>query len=193
MPKIDSFTFYSNAIKKHGIDAKGVNWLSKKNQELRFDEILQLLPDVLSEYSLGDAGCGFGDFYHYLVKKDKQVKHYMGVDSLLEMVSLATTQTQEEILHLDICKETLPVKDYYICSGALNILTSFETHLFIHNCYKSSRKAFIFNTLYGDRASDTYNYIQKKEIQSIAEKLKVRKVIYKEGYIENDITVMFEK
>ncbi|MDF1877743.1 class I SAM-dependent methyltransferase [Sulfurimonas sp. SAG-AH-194-L11] len=193
MPKIDNFKFYSNAIKKHGFNAKGVNWLSKETQELRFDEILQLLPDALSESSLGDAGCGFGDFYHYLVKQDKKPKYYTGIDSLLKMVHLATTKTQEEILHLDICKETLPIKDYYICSGALNILTTFETHLFIQNCYKSSRKSFIFNTLYGDKQSNTYNYMQKNEIENIAKRLEVRKIVYREDYIENDITVMFLK
>ncbi len=109
------------------------------------------------------------------------------------MVELASSNTEVEILHLDICKESVPIKDYYICSGALNILTYFETHLFIQNCYNSSRKAFIFNTLYGSKESETYNYLGKDFIESIAKKLNVKKVIYKEGYLENDITVMFLK
>jgi len=193
MPKIDSLKFYSNAIKKHGVCAKGVNWLSQENQELRFREIMQLLPDRLSIYSLGDAGCGFGDFYHYLLREKTIPIDYTGIDSLVEMVSLASTQTQVEILHLDICKEPLPVRDYYVCSGALNILTPFETHLFIQNCYKSSVKAFIFNTLYGNGSSDTYNYMQKSSIENIAKILKVKQIIYRDNYIKNDITVMFLK
>ncbi|SFV50735.1 hypothetical protein MNB_SM-4-442 [hydrothermal vent metagenome] len=193
MPKINSLKFYSNAIKKHGISAKGLNWLSRENQELRFREIMHLLPETLSTYSIGDAGCGFGDFYHYLLKQNAVPKLYTGVDSLVEMVRLASTHTQGEILHLDICKEPLPVRDYYICSGALNILTPFETHLFIQNCYKSCAKAFIFNTLYGDNISVTYNYMQKLSIENIAKTLKVKKIIYRNNYIKNDITVMFLK
>lgn len=193
MPRIDTRKFYLSAIKKHGVSAKGVNWLSKENQELRFKEILQLLPYVLNEYSLGDAGCGFGDFYSYLIKNNRQLKNYLGIDAHIEIVELASANTEVEILHLDICKESVPIKDYYVCSGALNILTYFETHLFIQNCYNSSRKAFIFNTLYGDKESETYNYLQKDFIESIAKKLNVKKVIYKEGYLESDITVMFVK
>ena len=193
MPKIDTFNFYANAIKKHGTTAKGVNWLSKKNQELRFKQIVQLLPKDISLYSLGDAGCGFGDFYHYLTRLKKPLKHYTGIDSHSDMVRIAQEQTQQEILLLDISKESLPLKDYYVCSGALNVLTLFETHLFIQNCYNSSKKAFIFNVLYGDKKSDTYNYLQKETFESIAKKLDVVKVVYKEGYLENDITVMFMK
>lgn len=193
MPRIDTRKFYLSAIKKYGLSARGVNWLSKENQDLRFLEILKLLPCDLSEYSLGDAGCGFGDFSSYLIKHDRQLKSYLGIDAHIEMVALASSNAEVEILHLDICKESVPIKDYYICSGALNILTTFETHLFIQNCYNSSRKAFIFNTLYGNKESETYNYLQKDFIESIAKKLNVKKVIYKEGYLENDITVMFLK
>ncbi|MDF1878189.1 class I SAM-dependent methyltransferase [Sulfurimonas sp. SAG-AH-194-C20] len=193
MPKINSSKFYTSAIQKYGLNAKGLNWSSKKNQELRFHEILQLLPEQLDTFCIGDAGCGFGDFYRYLGKKDRKPASYLGVDSLSDMVSIASTQTPTEILHLDICKEELPIQDYYICSGALNVLTDFEIHLFIHNCYNSSRKAFIFNALYGDKESDTYNYMQKYEIENIAKNLKVKNIIYREGYLENDITVMFLK
>ena len=44
MPKINSLKFYSNAIKKHEISAKGLNLLSQENQELHFREIMQPLP-----------------------------------------------------------------------------------------------------------------------------------------------------
>ena len=193
MPKIDSTRFYLNTIKKYGTTPKGVSWLSAHNQTVRFKEIVQLLPTALTSFSIGDAGCGFADFYKYLVHIDRKPKLYTGIDSLYEMTTIATNQTPDEILHLDICKETLPIRDYYVCSGALSLLTLFETHLFLQNCYNSSREAFIFNTLYGSKQSDTYNYLQKEFIESVAKKLNVKKVIYTEGYLESDITVMFIK
>jgi len=191
VPKIDSEKFYTSAIEKFGTTARGVNWASKKNQELRFDAIIQLLPDDLSDVSIADAGCGFGDFYLYLKKKKRVPREYIGIDSVIDMYSIASQNTAQEILNLDICHDTLPNSDYYICSGALNVLTPFETHLFIQNCYNSSKKAFIFNALHGDKESETYNYLSKEAILEIAQNLNLKDTIFKSGYMEDDITVSF--
>ena len=83
--------------------------------------------------------------------------------------------------------------DYYLCSGALNILTPFETYQFIANCYKASKKGFVFNALFGEKKSATYNYMNKKQIQEIATNLHVKKIAYKEDYLDNDISVGFFK
>ena len=191
MPRIDSEKFYQSAIEMHGTSAKGVNWASKKNQIVRFENILKLLPKDIHQYSLVDAGCGFGDFYGYLSKYKSLPKEYLGIDSLIDMYSIASENTGCEILIANICTDEIPVKDYYICSGALNVLTKFETHQFIANCYKSSKKAFIFNALHGDKDSETYNYLTIQEIKLIAVELKVGELILRDGYLENDITVGF--
>ncbi|MEA2073238.1 MAG: class I SAM-dependent methyltransferase, partial [Campylobacterota bacterium] len=191
VPKIDSEKFYTSAIEMFGTTARGVNWASKKNQELRFDAILKLLPDDLSSFSIADAGCGFGDFYLYLEKKKRLPKRYIGIDSVLEMYSIASQNTAQEILNTDICRDPLPNADYYICSGALNVLTPFETQLFVQNCYNSSRKAFIFNALYGDTVSETYNYLTQKSIDEMVFNLKVASITTEDKYMPDDITVGF--
>ena len=193
MPRINNEQFYKSAIKKYGTSAQGVHWNSQNSQEIRFKTILKMLPDDLHNYTLADAGCGFGDFYIWMQNQDNIALDYIGLDSLESMVEVASKNTSQKIIKADICKEKLVEADYYICSGAMNILDKFETHLFIQNCYKSARKAFIFNVLYGDKESETYNYLNKKTIEAIANKLNVKKVIYKEGYLKNDITVMFIK
>jgi len=191
MARINNKLFYTSAIKQHGYSAKGLNWISQETQELRFDVLLEFLPDDLSSFCLGDAGCGFGDIYNYMQTHSKVPKEYLGVDSLHEMCLITQEKTASSTLLADICKDKLPTKDYYLCSGALNILTSFETHQFISNCYKSSKYGFIFNILYGDKKSDTYNYITKEKIQNIAKELNVKKIVLKDDYLENDITVGF--
>ena len=191
MPRINSEKFYTSAIEMHGTSPQGVNWASKENQLLRFDAILKLLPKELSSYSIADAGCGFGDFYTYMSKKKKTPQKYIGIDSLLDMYSIASENTGCEIINADICKDILPNADYYICSGALNVLTKFETHQFIQNCYNSSKRGFIFNALHGDNLSETYNYLTTHEIKQIAKDLKVKELIFKENYLEDDITVGF--
>jgi len=191
MPKIDSEKFYTSAIEMYGTTARGVNWASQKNQRLRFQTILKLLPDDLRLFTLADAGCGFGDFYSYLLKKREGVGRYLGIDNHIDMTSITAKKTAQEVLNADICRDTLPKSDYYICSGALNVLTPFETRLFIANCYKSSKQAFIFNVLHGDKESQTYNYLTTQKIKIIAQELQVNKVVFESGYLEDDITVGF--
>jgi len=188
MPRINNHKFYTSALKTYGQTPRGVNWLSLQNQTLRFDAILSLLPQNISSITLGDAGCGFGDFYTYLEHKPK---NYIGVEIVKELQKIAHSTTKSKIILCDITKDKLPTQDYYVCSGALNILTPFETHQFIANCYKSSKYGFVFNAIYGDKTSKTYNYLTKETLETIAENLKVKKVIYKEGYLEHDITVGF--
>lgn len=193
MPRIDNRQFYLAALKKHGISSYGLNWSSDAHQSIRFEKILTLLGDVLDDCIIGDAGCGFGDFYHYIQSSSLHVKQYIGIDSIKEMCEIATQKTACDIIHADITKEALPVVDYYICSGALNILTPFEMQLFVRNCFESSKKGFIFNALYGDKISKTYNYVNMDTIDTLAQSLHVKDVKLQEGYLEHDITVGFFK
>ena len=191
MPRIDSEKFYSQAIKKFPDDARALHWTSNLTQELRFEILLELLPDDLSALSIGDAGCGFGDFYNYLRKNSLTPHSYVGIDIHDEMCHIARKNCSLEILKADICKEPIPVVDFYVCSGALNILSEFETRLFIHNCYKSSRIGFIFNALHGEDESEVYNYITTQRIQEIAKELGVKEPIFRTDYLDSDITIGF--
>lgn len=189
MPRIDSQKFYNSAIALHGITAQGVNWTSQKNQELRFDILLSLLPQNI--ISLGDAGCGFGHLYTYMKKKKRLPQKYFGIDVLSQMQIIASKYTQTEILLADITKDPIPNVDYYLCSGAMNVLHPFETLLFIKNCFNASRYGFIFNILHGDKPSQTYNYMSTAKIQSIAKNLNVKRVEIRDDYMPNDITIGF--
>ena len=126
-----------------------------------------------------------------MYKKKKIPTQYIGIDSLIDMYSIASENTGCEILIADICKDILPSASFYTCSGALNVLNTFETHLFIANCYKSSEEGFIFNALHGDKQSETYNYLTTAKINEIAKELHVREVKFLDGYLEDDITVGF--
>ncbi|MDO8453040.1 MAG: class I SAM-dependent methyltransferase [Sulfurimonas sp.] len=193
MPRIDSKLFYEAALQKYGITPEGLHWNSELYQKIRFDIILDMLPDDLENFTLCDAGCGFGDFYAYMRENSRISKKYIGIDSLETMCAIAKERTKCEILQADICKEPLPHADFYICSGAMNILTEFETHLFIRNCFTACESGFIFNILHGDNASQTYNYISTSQIKEIAKELGVKQILYSDEYIRNDITVGFFK
>jgi SAM-dependent methyltransferase len=193
MPRIDEKAFYEAAIKKHGITPMGLNWFSVLSQETRFDVLLEMLPNDLESYTLCDAGCGFGDFYTYMEKNSQMCKKYTGIDTLEFMCSVAKKRTGCEIVQANICKEQLPHADYYICSGAMNVLNDFETHLFIRNCFSACGVGFIFNILHGDFDTTTYNYMTTQQIENIAKKLGVKSIAYAREYMDNDITVGFFK
>jgi predicted TPR repeat methyltransferase len=193
MPKIDNDTFYSSAIQRYGVCAKGVNWNSNKTQTIRFKTMCKMLPEDLKERDLIDAGCGFGDFYIYLQKNKTLPNNYTGIDCHDDMVSIASNNTGCEILNLDIVKDELPKADFVVCSGAMNVLNPYETFLFMKNCFLSSNVAFVFNILHGEKKSETYNYLTSKQIELFAKDLDVKKITYLSGYLDADITVRFDK
>ncbi|NCO01987.1 MAG: class I SAM-dependent methyltransferase [Epsilonproteobacteria bacterium] len=190
MPRIDSEKFYTSAIGKYGITPQGLNWNSKLFQDIRFSVLLEMLPRDLSEITIADAGCGFGDLYHYMQEKPKE---YIGIDSLQIMCEIASEKTSCKIIRADVCKDELPHADYYLCSGAMNVLKSFESYQFIRNCFLACGNGFIFNALHGEKESKTYNYLSTCQIETIAKELKVGHVEIRTDYLESDITVGFFK
>ena len=193
MSRINSEQFYKNAIKKYGVTPQGVCWLDAERQALRFHLLHSFLPNDLSTYSIADAGCGFGDFYHFLQNNKTLPKKYVGIDAIDEMCRITQKRTQQSVVHANILKDELPPSDYYVCSGAMNLLTKFETTLFIRKCFHASSKGFLFNVLHGDHQSNTYNYVNKKTLEDIADALEVRELRYKDDYLKHDITVGFYK
>ena len=88
----------------------------------------------------------------------------------------------------NILQDEIPFADYYICSGAMNILEKNEAFIFINNCFNASKKAFIFNLLKNDQLSklnitDIYTYCK-----SLSNKINIR-----ENYLDNDISILMEK
>ena len=89
-------------------------------QELRFYQLIKLLPENSQDYSLLDYGCGYGAFLTFL--RDKGINcHYVGYDCLKNMID------QAELLHKNdqrskfVCESTVAEKfDYSIGSGVFN-------------------------------------------------------------------------
>ena len=192
MPRIDNEKFYRSAIDRHGLTPGGVHWNSEHSQKTRFKVIASLLPDDLSKTTLVDAGCGFGDFYLYLCEKKRAPFRYGGLDCMAPMVDEAQARTGCDIRLCDILHDPLDEADYYVCSGAMNILERFETHLFITRCFEHARRGFVFNLLEGRDESMVYNYFTAREISAIGRNLGA-KVAVKRGYLERDFTVAFYK
>ena len=190
MSRIDNEKFYTAAIKKHGENSRGVHWNSTHSQEKRFEVLLSFIKE--ENFSLVDAGCGFGDLYHFLKTKEIDIESYIGLDLSPSMVKIAQSKTEQTVYEKDICRDELPVADYYFCSGAMNILSRFDTYLFITNCFKASKKGFVFNLLMGEDDSLVYNHFYPKELENLFDDLGAS-VSIKKGYLPHDFSVFLEK
>ena len=189
MPRIDNKKFYDALLNKYGYGARGLGWLNKNNQQIRFDVLHQLLSCDLHVSTLVDAGCGVAHFYDYLNIQKNLPKRYIGIDLHANILKEAKARTGIETHLLDITTDELIVADYYICSGAMNILNKDEAYAFISNVMHYCQKAFAFNILCGPFESDIYNYLLESELIEIAQTLGVSYKLH-QGYLKNDISMI---
>jgi SAM-dependent methyltransferase len=192
MPRIDTEAFYRTAMTKYGNTAEGVHWNSTYSQERRFAMLREFLPASLTDTVLVDVGCGFGDLYCYLKRHHDLPGRYIGIDLLPAMVKIAHQRTGCEILYRDVLVDELPVADYYVCSGAMNILTRMETYCFIKRCFKASRFSFVFNLLWGDDESEVFNYRHPDEIWAWSQTLAAARVWLRDHYLPGDFSMALE-
>jgi SAM-dependent methyltransferase len=189
MSKKDNHTFYKSAIKKYGISAKGVHWNSQFTQYKRFEIITNFIKNEIRNSVIIDAGCGFGEYYNYLFDNDFKPKSYIGIDCEEKMIELASKRFLNTNFYVkDILKDELFVADYYICSGAMNILEKEEIFIFIKKCFEASNVGFVFNFLKNDPLTNVDIVDILKYSRSLSNNVKIE-----ENYLENDISIFIKK
>lgn len=190
---IDNQTFYNYVFEAHGQTPQGLSWNSKHTQEIRFEIITQFLKNELHKQSIVDAGCGFGDLYAYWQNQNIFPLQYIGIDVMEKFIDIASKRfAKVSFLHRDILKDALPKADWYIASGSLNILSDFETWLFLENMLFYAKKGIVFNILAGNKISQQFNYKTKEEIKKFAKNKNVACEII-EDYLPNDMSVKLLK
>ncbi len=191
MSRIDNDRYYSEVIERHGVSARGVHWNSQQTQYKRFEILLEMI-ELSGNESVVDVGCGFADLYIYMEKEHCAPRSYIGLEIMETMVEAARKRVDSEIRKCDVLRDPLPEADYYICSGAMNILTREETDMFIIRCLHASKKGFVFNLLEGEDSSMVYNYYRPEEIEELAKALGVSFRMQR-GYLPKDFTVYLQK
>ena len=188
MARIDQKEFYKNNYESFGVSAQGVAWDSAQTQKRRFSTIFSCLGDVKND-TIVDAGCGFGDFYIFLKERGNLPKSYIGLDLCKPMVDEAKARTGCQIIQKDILHQSIPMADWYVASGSMNLLTKMETQIFIQRCFEKSRKGFIFNLLEGRERNGKYSYWKAHDIQKLCQSM-CTYVEIKDGYMDGDITII---
>jgi SAM-dependent methyltransferase len=189
MAKKNNTEFYEESIKRYGISAQGVNWNSDYTQYKRFEILTSFIEHDIKESSIIDAGCGFAEYYNYLFDNNLKPKSYLGIDCEDQMINLASKRfLNTEFKKQDILGEELDFADYYICSGAMNILEEDEVFIFINKCFNNSKKAFVFNFL----KNDSLTKVSKTQVVNHCLKLS-SKIKIKEDYLSNDFSIYLKK
>jgi SAM-dependent methyltransferase len=185
MPIFQNHTFYKKALKEYGVSAQGVHWSSKYTQYKRFEVLTQFIQKELDACSIVDVGCGFGEYVKYLKEFYCLPQTYIGIDCEAFMIETCQRRFPSlQFLCKDVFKNELPIADYYVCSGAMNILNQKEFFQFLQRCFESSLKGIVFNFL----TKDSFNDIQKEEILTYCQKLPCT-INIQEGYLYNDMSL----
>jgi len=110
---------YESRYTELGYNIKTVGWGTVQSQHLRF-KILAGIAD-LSDSSICDIGCGFGDLYPYLIQRFSNIE-YTGFDLCCKLINEAKKRYPDaRFEQFDILEKNLNEKfDYIFCSGALN-------------------------------------------------------------------------
>ena len=70
---------YSKRLDTLGYDVKTLGWGSVEQQEYRFSQTVSSEINF-HDKSVLDIGCGFGDFYKFLIKTKTPIRNYIGYD-----------------------------------------------------------------------------------------------------------------
>jgi len=149
--------YYTGKALKFGNTANGVDWNSKESQELRFEQLLNLVKGSKS-FSILDYGCGYGALNDYLTNFSNDIR-YTGYDISKEMIERAAQSNKKSE---SMFTDKLDGKnfDFLVASGVFNVkLESDDDKWFEYIIATLSqfdqlcRKGFAFNilTMYSDK------------------------------------------
>lgn len=153
-PEINDF--YRSKLTEHGASAPGVGWKDKESQEIRFQQLVKVIPPD-SDFSINDLGCGTGNLITLLESGFKGRYTYTGYDALEEMINTAKQQFPEgpliKFLKIsDYCQ--MKVSDYSVASGIFNVRNNikdseWESYILatLSAMSQNSLKGFAFNAL----------------------------------------------
>lgn len=127
---------YEKRLEELGLSPQTLGWRSKRQQYVRF-EILAGIGD-LHRRSILDLGCGFGDFYDFLLGKGLEVD-YSGYDISPKFIAIAKEKHPNLNFEVkDILKDPVEKKfDYVVSSGIFNHKIS-NNEQFIKEVFRKS-------------------------------------------------------
>lgn len=184
--------FFRVHVRLYGNDWRALGWHSRQTQFQRF-AVLAEVGDLHQQRVL-DVGCGLGDLYGYLGKRNIWVT-YTGYDLVPEMVERASKRFPEARFVVKDVLQGLGDEpfDYILCSGAFNI--NFGDNLvaiqrLLREMYAACTRGVAINFLsISDPRTDPIFYLYDPQVlltycQTFCPHVRVR-----QDYLPNDCTL----
>ena len=145
--------YYSGRFAEHGASAKGVDWNTKQSQELRFEQLAQLVRDRDDPISVNDLGCGYGAYADFLADRGVQAS-YTGYELSAPMVEHAHARfLGRPDVSFRLGSDLLSA-DYSFASGIFNVKLGFSDNEWasyvddvLDSMAQASTRGFAFNML----------------------------------------------
>lgn len=123
-------------------------WATTERQLKRFEQIIKIID--LNNRDILDVGCGYGDFYNWLLNQNIIPKSYVGVELLEEHCEIARFNLPKtcSILCGNFLEQQINKSQYCILSGALNFYDNgwFDlTHQILDKMWNLSTIGIVFN------------------------------------------------
>ena len=138
-------------IELHGRDSSyALGWKDLNSQQVRFKAPAGIAD--LSDHTVLDAGCGYGDLLSCLSGIYKGIK-YTGIEQIPALFDKANKRhghlTNVSFIPGNFTTMDLPVSDYVFASGSLNYRSADAEFIFkmIRKLYAACRIGFAFNLL----------------------------------------------
>ena len=195
---------YEKRLDKYGKDVKTVGWRSIPQQLVRF-EILSRIADLTNK-TLLDVGCGFGDLYNFFRSKNIRLKEYKGIDLSQKMIEEAKRihfnfkKAKFEVFNLFDGKidETLKEEyDYVVASGIFSFPIKDNVgylHEMLRKMYKISCFGVAVNMpiSYVDYKDKNLFYFVPEEVFSFCKSI-TKRVSLLHDYMPYEFTVYLYK
>ena len=117
---------YSTRYHKLGYDVTTLGWGDEIQQVLRFSQTLDS-EIFIKEKSILDIGCGFGDYYDFLMKQNVPIKKYKGFDVNPDLIAeaqkqhLDNSETSFEVIDIIENNKNEAVAEIGVMLGVLNL------------------------------------------------------------------------
>lgn len=192
--------FFDGRLSMYGADdPHALAWGSRESQEARFAVLAAVGP--LAGASILDVGCGVGDLYGYLVRRQLQPAEYLGIDISDSMIEAARQKYPDAGFRTcDSLTEPLAedAYDYVVESGIFNIeIPNWQgvTYGVLSAMYRACRRGVAANFLSGLSGNTNHesHYVHPADLLRHVTATLTTRMALRHDYRTNDFTVYLYK
>ena len=144
---------YSTRLAKEGVGPLALGWDSTTTQRARFQAVMDLVD--LEGLEVADIGCGFSDFYAYVLERGVRPLAYLGVDINEDLLAISAErfpEAQHEQRNILTTPYDHEIVDVAVMNGVLNLrLHDVDNYVYsnrmIENAFAMVRKALVVDFL----------------------------------------------